>query len=610
MNLRKELNFLGIFSLATGAMISSGLFVLPGFAYNIGGASIFLAYLIGGIIAILGLFSEVEIATAMPKAGGSYFYITRIMGPAVGSINEIVTWFTLTLKTSFAIVGMSAFLQYIGNIDFRIAGVVTSIIFCIVNLFGIKDSVRIQIYLATFLIAILSFFIFKGLSYIKLENFDPFFKDMSIFSTVGFVFVSYGGLLNITSVSEEVKDPGKNIPRGMFVSAILTTILYTFVVLITVGVLGPRLVSGENGITLTPISDAAHTFLGTPGEVLLGIAAILAFVSTANAGIMAASRYPFSLSRDGLLPKLFSNVNKKNIPYVSVLTTTLIVILTIFIELDFLVKAASTVVVSGYIMSSLGVIVLRESKILNYHPLFRSPFYPYIQITTIIIAVFLIVEIGITAFLTTLGLILLSGLFYIFYGSKKRIEEYALLYLIERITNKQLVTRRLENELKMIIRERDNITKDRFDMIVEKACVLDTDATTADNLFKEIAVLLSDKIDLDKEKIYKLLKEREEESSTAITNFLAIPHIIIEGSNKFYIVLARSKNGVFFSDNYPSIKAIFVLIGTKDERNFHLKALSFIAQIVKNKDFEKKWISATSEEGLKDVVILSERVRD
>ena len=610
MKLIRSLDFFEVFSLATGAMISSGLFVLPSLAYNLGGASIFLAYLFGGIFAFIGLFSEIEIVTSMPKAGGSYFYITRIMGPLVGSINGIIIWFSLTLKTSFAIVGMAAFLKYIGNFDVRITGLIITILFCIINLIGVKEAGKVQNYLVIFLVLILSFFIFKGLNHVSLSNMEPFFKDANIFTMIGFIFISYGGLLNITSMSEEIKNPSKNIPRGMFSSLFVTTILYFFTVLVVVGVLGKDLVSGPKGITLTPVSDAAHRFLGFPGEIALSVAALLAFISTANAGIMAASRYPFSLSRDNMFPKVFSRVNKKNIPYISVLVTSLIVVISIFVDLEFLVKAASTVVVSGYLMSSLGVIILRESKVLNYHPTFKSPFYPFLQIVTIIIVIFLIIEIGISAFLTTLGLIVISLIFYLFYGRKKSKEEYALLYLIKRMTNKELITRKLESELKAIIRERDNITRDRFDIIVENSIVIDTESKNVNDLFSEIAEALSSKIKMDKNKIYEMLIEREKESPTAITDFLAIPHIIIDGKNIFEIVLIRAKNGVFFSEKYSSIKCIFVLIGTKDERNFHLKSLSYIAQIVKNKNFEKKWIEARDKDSLKDVVILSERVRD
>jgi mannitol/fructose-specific phosphotransferase system IIA component (Ntr-type) len=103
--------------------------------------------------------------------------------------------------------------------------------------------------------------------------------------------------------------------------------------------------------------------------------------------------------------------------------------------------------------------------------------------------------------------------------------------------------------------------------------------------------------------------ERENESSTALGPGFAIPHIVIEGEKKFDILIARSRKGVRFSDHAPKVTAVFFLLGTKDERNFHLRALSAIAQIIQDPDFERKWMSAKNSEVLRDIVLLGERIR-
>jgi len=110
--------------------------------------------------------------------------------------------------------------------------------------------------------------------------------------------------------------------------------------------------------------------------------------------------------------------------------------------------------------------------------------------------------------------------------------------------------------------------------------------------------------------IVELLKKREIDSSTVLNPFLAIPHIVMEGEGKFCILIARCKEGIVFSDDFPSVKAVFVLMGTRDERNFHLKSLAAIAQIVSEEDFEKKWLDAKNEHGLIDVILLGKRLRD
>jgi APA family basic amino acid/polyamine antiporter len=109
--LKKELGLLEVFCIASGAMISSGLFILPGIAYVKTGSSVIISYLIASIIMIPTLLSKAELATAMPKAGGDYFFIDRSLGPAIGTIGGLASWFALSSKTAFALIGIGAFVQ-------------------------------------------------------------------------------------------------------------------------------------------------------------------------------------------------------------------------------------------------------------------------------------------------------------------------------------------------------------------------------------------------------------------------------------------------------------------------------------------------------------------
>ena len=88
MKLKKELNLLDVFSITLGAIISSGLFLLPGLAHAKAGPGVIISYLLAGLLATAGMLSQAELASAMPKTGGTYFYVTRSMGPAVGTKDE------------------------------------------------------------------------------------------------------------------------------------------------------------------------------------------------------------------------------------------------------------------------------------------------------------------------------------------------------------------------------------------------------------------------------------------------------------------------------------------------------------------------------------------
>jgi len=208
-------------------------------------------------------------------------------------------------------------------------------------------------------------------------------------------------------------------------------------------------------------------------------------------------------------------------------------------------------------------------------------------------------------------ILIISGLFvYWFYGRIKSNREYALLHLVERVTAKEITSYSLEAELREIIRERDNIVKDRFDHIIEDCVVLDMEkSVTLKDFFKAAADTLSHRLNAEPAQLAKLLMEREKQSSTVLSPTLAIPHIIVEGNHLFDILLARCKEGIVFSESQQKVHAVFVIIGTTDERHFHLQALSAIAQIVQEPSFEKAWMAAKGKDALKDIVLLGTRRR-
>jgi len=609
MKLKRELNLLEVFCIASGAMISSGIFILPGLAHARAGPAVVVSYLLAGLLAMMGVLSQAELVSAMPKAGGTYFYATRSMGPAIGTVDGLLTWFSLSLKSAFALVGMAAFTRLIINMNIHIIAVLFCLFFVIINLIGIKEAGKTQVMLVLGLLTLMLFYIVRGLPAVNIKNFEPFAPNGlgAIFSTAGFVFVSYGGLLKVAAIAEEVKDPERTVPLGMILSLLTISVFYILVVFVTSGVLG----AANLDHSLTPISDGAAVFAGQWGRILLSIAAILAFVSTANAGIMAASRYPLALSRDRLLPNFLGRVNERfKTPHVAILITSVFMILALFLRLDILIKAASSVIILTYLFSCFSVIILRESHLQNYQPSFRAPLYPWVQIIGIICFGFLLFEIGGEA-LWIISILIVGGLLvYWFYGRVRADREYALLYLIERITAKELTTRSLEEELKEIIRERDEILKDRFDRVIEKCAVLDIDhSIKMQEFFKLISDEMAPNLGIEPEALFDLLVDREKETTTAITPHVAIPHIIIKGENKFDILLARGREGIEFSSQAPDVKSVFVLVGTRDERNFHLRSLAAIAQIVQDPNFEGRWMAAKSKESLRDIVLLGKRRR-
>ena len=222
----------------------------------------------------------------------------------------------------------------------------------------------------------------------------------------------------------------------------------------------------------------------------------------------------------------------------------------------------------------------------------------------------LLIEMG--AMALQLSLVLISGgLFvYWFYGRIRSTREYALLHLVERLTRRDLTEHMLETELKEIIQERDNIVTDRFDTLAGNCPILDIKGPLSlDQCFRHAADTLAKRCNQNAETLTSRILDRERDSNTAISPFIAIPHLELDGEGVFEMVMVRCRGGVSFSDRCASVNAVFILAGSRDQRNFHLKALAAIAQVAQSHDFEKRWLRARSPAGLRDVIQLGTRVR-
>ncbi len=620
IKLRKQLGALDVFSVAAGAMISSGLFVLPAIAFSKTGPAVILSYLFASFLIIPSVLSKAELSTAMPRAGGTYFFVERSLGPIWGVFSGLAGWFSLALKSAFAVVGMALLIKIVMKKVFSIEleswqlkaiAVFCCVGFTTLNIVSVKMTSKFQVLLVGILLAILGFFVLFGSGSVEAVRFKGFLDKgwPAVFATAGLVFISFGGLTKVASIAEEVKHPGRNLPFGMVMAWFVVTVFYISVIVITVGV-----VDGEElAVHYAPISLAAGKFMGLPGFITLALAAVAAFVTTANGGIFAASRSPMAMSRDQLLPPLLSRVSGRfKTPHVSILLTGGFMITAIvFLELEVLVKTASTLMLILFILVNASVIIMRESRIQSYRPRFKSPLYPYVHIAAIVAYGTLIIDMGTVPLLITAGFIGLSAAWYWLYVSRRVSRASAVMHVVERVTDRELKTVTLENELRDILLERDDIIGDRFDELIRGCEILDIQGETkAESIFREISTILAERLETDEYVLFEKFLHREAEGGTVVQPGFAIPHIVVEGKNKFDILLVRAREGIVFPHAPDPVRIMFVLAGSKDERNYHLRALMAIAQIAQEKQFEQRWFAARDTQGLRNLILLSARKRD
>jgi Trk K+ transport system NAD-binding subunit/Kef-type K+ transport system membrane component KefB/mannitol/fructose-specific phosphotransferase system IIA component (Ntr-type) len=185
-------------------------------------------------------------------------------------------------------------------------------------------------------------------------------------------------------------------------------------------------------------------------------------------------------------------------------------------------------------------------------------------------------------------------------------QKHALIHMVSRITAKQIISTKLEKEVEEILHTSDAGRKMRFNRFIEQSPVLEiAEPLSCDLLFEQVADVLSKTLDTPKAILHQMFIEREVEMSTALRPDLAIPHIIIDGRETFRILLARAKKGIYFSELAPKVRAVFVLVGTRDERDFHLYALSAVAEIVQQPYFRERWLQAKNEVALQQIALTS-----
>ncbi|MEN8234963.1 MAG: APC family permease, partial [Actinomycetota bacterium] len=361
--LARSLGLYAVLTISIGAMIGSGIFVLPGLAFKIAGPSVVLAFSLAGVVVLPAALSKAEMATAMPQAGGTYLYIDRAMGPLLGTIAGFGVWFSLVFKASFALVGLSAYLEYFVPHPERPVAAALALILIGVNLLGVKQTAKFQMALVTIVVLVLLGFVATGMPTVEPAAFEPFLGHgiKGLLSATAVVFVSYAGVTKVASIAEEVRHPGRTIPAGMLVSIGFMMLLYPAIVAVIVGA-APH---DELSHTETPVTLAAQQFLGDFGVALIAGIAVFALVSMANAGVIASARYPFAMARNSLAPPFLERIGTRSgVPVAGIAVTgALLLVLVLFVPLIELAKLASAFQLLVFALVNLALIAFREAKL-------------------------------------------------------------------------------------------------------------------------------------------------------------------------------------------------------------------------------------------------------
>lgn len=419
--LSRDLGLFSVIAISTGAMVGAGIFILPGVAAKIAGPAVIISFILAGLIALTAAISVSELATAMPTSGGAYVFISRSLGPFMGSTAGWGIWISLILKGSFALVGLGAYLNLVYPLPFSIIYISLGlcIFLLILNTFGSGATGKFQAVIITIVLSLLIIFILAGITQINRSYYTPFVSEGydGILAAAGLVFVSYIGVTQVASVAEEIRDPEKNIPRGIFISLFLMLIIYSIVVLVIVGTIPLP----ELGNIITPIAASGEIIMGGSGGLAVSIIAVIALISMANAAILTTTRYPFAMSRDQLMPKWLLKINPRfSTPVNSIiLTGSVMLILIAFIDVINLAKLASVFTILTFVLIHIALIIFRFTMPEDYSPTFKSPIFPVIQIIGITASFVLIAQLGVVPIISAIVLFIFGSAWFYFYGVER-----------------------------------------------------------------------------------------------------------------------------------------------------------------------------------------------
>lgn len=455
--LERSLSLTSVVAISIGGMLGSGIFVLPGLAAAKTGSSVWLAYLLAAVCILPAALSKSELATAMPSSGGTYVYIERAFGPLFGTIAGIGLWLSLLLKSAFALVGFGAYLTILIDIEpglTKYVALVFLVIILFLNILGVKKVGKVQIVIVSISLISLAIILIFGLPRTSKALLDPFMLNgnTGLFSTVAFVYISYAGVTKVAAIAGEIKNPSVNLPRAMILSLFIMTTIYVVVAFVLVG----NLPLEELKTDIKPIYTIAHLLGGNVIGYIAAIVGVITLISMANSGVLAASRFPFAMAIDKLLPDFMSKIHTKYLtPVVTIAMTCFVMAMVIlFLDVEKIAKLASAFMVMMFILVNACVIVLRETSAQWYAPPYKSPLYPFVQLFGIGSGIALLILLGVGPLIAIITIFILGVFIYFYFGKDatrtgilRKYGHRPALYLFYKRKGKEITYRNNQSEV-------------------------------------------------------------------------------------------------------------------------------------------------------------------
>src|SRR6188768_3970158 len=454
--LKRTLGPGGLIALGIGAIIGAGLFSITGMAAaNHAGPAITISFIVAALGCLFAGLCYAEFASMIPVAGSAYTYSYATMGEFIA---WIIGWdLVLEYAVGAATVGISwsrYLVKFFEGFDIHLppelvtgpwdGGIINLpavfiiVLMSLLLIKGTRESATVNGFIVALKVAVVLVFIFLGWKYINNDNYSPYIPDNSgTFGEFGFsgiiraaaiVFFAYIGFDAVSTAAQEAKNPKRDMPWGILGSLVICTILYILFAHVMTGVTSYTTFAGKDGIAPVAIAidhmgtaDAAGVI--QPDYPWLNraiIVAILAgYASVILVMLMGQSRVFFSMSKDGLIPKIFSAVNPKTqTPARSnFLFMIFVSLFAAFVPARVVGEMTSIGTLFAFILVCIGVWVMRK-KMPEIPRAFKTPMVPLVPILGIVTCLFMMVFLPMDTWIRLLVWMLIGLDIYLVYGAK------------------------------------------------------------------------------------------------------------------------------------------------------------------------------------------------
>jgi APA family basic amino acid/polyamine antiporter len=403
-----ELGLLDATMIGMGAMIGAGIFVLTGLAAQIAGPAAIVVFALNGAVTAFTGLSYAELAASIPKSGGGYAFVREIFDDLSSFIMGWMLWFAYMIAGALYALGFAPnFLELLHVYDlvpppqavgalalpvvdtgvpvaFLLAFVAVLLLVAL-NAVSTAASGSVETIFTIVKVSILVVFVAFGVTAPSFSGaeFQPLFPEgagaAAVLPAMGLTFIAFEGYDLITTVTEEVKNPRENIPKAIFLSLVVTVIVYLAVVTVAIGTLGAGGLAdaGEAGI-----AAAATSFMptGLPiiqnGGALVVFGAVFSTLTALNAVVIASSRVAFSMGREGqLLPSFGQLHHRYGTPFVAILASAVVMLGSVALPTQSAGNMSSLFFLLSFIIVNVAVIRLRRERP-NMNRPYEMPFYP------------------------------------------------------------------------------------------------------------------------------------------------------------------------------------------------------------------------------------------